>query len=122
MTSLRGNLRIASRVVPWVLKHKVIRTWAGVGCSTPDLMPYLGEASIPGLFIGMFPHMGMTGGPMMGQTLAQLVRGETVARDLTPFRPDRFEPAAASAGAGAGGAEVASAAQQADGYDTEVKA
>jgi sarcosine oxidase, subunit beta len=122
MTSLRGNLHIASRVVPWVLKHKVIRTWAGVGCSTPDLMPYLGEASVPGLFIGMFPHMGMTGGPLMGHTLAQLVRGETVARDLTPFRPDRFEPAAASAGAGAGGDVAASATQQADGHDTEVRA
>lgn len=108
MTSLRGNLRVASRVVPWVLGHKVIRTWAGVGCSTPDLMPYLGEAAVPGLFVGMFPHMGMTGGPLLGRTLAQLVRGERVERDLTPFRLDRF-PAAGAAG-------------QAGGHDTEVKA
>lgn len=116
MTSLRGNLRIAARVVPWVLNHKVIRTWAGVGCSTPDLMPYLGEAAVPGLFVGMFPHMGMTAGPLMGRTLAQLVRGEKVERDLTPFRLARFEPAAAEAGGtGTGGTGTG-------GHDMEVQA
>jgi glycine/D-amino acid oxidase-like deaminating enzyme len=89
--SMRGNLRVAQRVAPWIGSVNVIRAWAGVGNGTPDLLPLIGESPIaPGAFIAMFPHMGLTGGPLMGQVLAALVRGKDPGRDLTPFALDRF--------------------------------
>jgi glycine/D-amino acid oxidase-like deaminating enzyme len=69
----------------------VIRAWAGVGNGTPDLLPLIGESpAAPGAFIAMFPHMGLTGGPLMGQVMAALVQGKDPGRDLTPFALDRF--------------------------------
>ena len=89
--SMRGNLRVAQRVAPWIGSVNVIRAWAGVGNGTPDLLPLIGESpDSPGAFIAMFPHMGLTGGPLMGQVMAALVQGKGPGRDLTPFALDRF--------------------------------
>lgn len=89
--SMRGNLRVAQRVAPWIGSVNVIRAWAGVGNGTPDLLPLIGESpAAPGAFIAMFPHMGLTGGPLMGQVMAALVQGKDPGRDLTPFALDRF--------------------------------
>lgn len=89
--SLRGNLRVAQHVAPWIGSVSVIRAWAGVGNGTPDLLPVIGESpEAPGAFVAMFPHMGLTAGPLMGQVLAALVQGKDPGRDLTPFALDRF--------------------------------
>jgi glycine/D-amino acid oxidase-like deaminating enzyme len=89
--SMRGNLRVAQRVAPWIGSVNVIRAWAGVGNGTPDLLPLIGESpAAPGAFVAMFPHMGLTGGPLMGQVMAALVQGKDPGRDLTPFALDRF--------------------------------
>lgn len=89
--SLRDNLRVAVTVAPSIGRAQVFRTWAGIGNATPDLLPLLGEyESMPGVFIGMYPHMGLTAGPLMGRILADLTTGITPDRDLTPFSPTRF--------------------------------
>lgn len=89
--SMRRNLRVAQIVAPWIGSLNVIRAWAGVGNATPDLLPMIGESrSVPGAFVGMFPHMGLTAGPLMGALLAELVQGLEPGRDLAPFAPDRF--------------------------------
>jgi sarcosine oxidase subunit beta len=89
--SMRRNLQVARHVAPWLGSLDVIRAWAGVGNATPDLRPLIGESPVaPGAFVGMFPHMGLTAGPLMGQVLAALVRGENPGRDLTSFALDRF--------------------------------
>jgi sarcosine oxidase subunit beta len=89
--SVRANLRVAMKVVPAVAHAHLVRTWVGTGTGTPDLRPLIGEApSRRGLFFGMFPHMGMTAGPIMGRTLASLVRFGESDRDLTAFALDRF--------------------------------
>lgn len=96
--SMRSNLAVAMHVAPWIGSVQVIRAWAGVGNATPDLRPLIGESSAhPGAFVGMFPHMGLTAGPLMGQVLTALVEGREPGRDLTPFALDRF-PASSAAG------------------------
>lgn len=87
--SLRRNLAVAQRVVPAVGGLRMIRAWPGVGVGTPDLMPIIGDVG-RGVFVGVFPHMGFTAGPLMGQTLARLVLGVDVGLDLAPFDPSRF--------------------------------
>jgi sarcosine oxidase, subunit beta len=92
--SMRQNLRVAAHVAPWISSVRVIRAWAGVGNATPDLRPLIGEIpAAPGAFVGMFPHMGLTAGPLMGQVLAALVEGRDPGRELRSFALDRFSPA-----------------------------
>ncbi|EPR76192.1 putative ferredoxin containing dehydrogenase [Leifsonia rubra CMS 76R] len=89
--SLRDNLRVAMRVAPAIANAQVVRTWAGIGNATPDLLPIIGEyESAPGVFVGIYPHMGFTAGPLMGRILADLATGTAVDRDLHPFAPARF--------------------------------
>jgi sarcosine oxidase, subunit beta len=91
LSSTRGNLRIARQVAPWLADVKVVRAWAGVGNVTPDARPIIGEMpGVKGVFLGMIPHMGFTGGPLLGQVLSSLVTGNPVGRDLNPFSPVRF--------------------------------
>jgi sarcosine oxidase, subunit beta len=89
--SMRQNLRVAAEVAPWISSVLVIRAWAGIGNATPDLRPLIGQIpAAPGAFVGMFPHMGLTAGPLMGQVLAALVEDREPGRDLHSFAPDRF--------------------------------
>src|ERR1700727_2795800 len=89
--SMRQNLRVAATVAPWIGSVRVIRAWAGIGNATPDLRPLIGEIpAAPGAFVGMFPHMGLTAGPLLGQVLAALVEGRDPGRALHSFALDRF--------------------------------
>jgi sarcosine oxidase subunit beta len=89
--SLRKNLAIAVRIAPTISSVKLLRTWVGVGNGTPDQRPILGEVpSHPGVFVGIYPYMGFTASPLMGQTLAALAAGRDPGRDLTSFDPLRF--------------------------------
>lgn len=90
--SLRDNLRVALTVAPVIAGVQILRTWAGIGNATPDLLPLLGEyESAPRVFVGIYPHMGLTAGPLMGRLLADLVMGATIDRDLRSFAPNRFD-------------------------------
>jgi sarcosine oxidase, subunit beta len=89
--SMRQNLRLAAHVAPWIGSVRVIRAWAGVGNATPDLRPLIGAIpEVPGAFVGMFPHMGLTAGPLLGQVLAALAEGRDPGRELRSFALDRF--------------------------------
>lgn len=90
LDSMRQNIDVAARVAPWLAPLAIVRSWAGVGSVTPDLAPIIGESSTRGVFFGMFPHMGMTGGPLMGLTLAQLAQGHPTTVDIAPFTNARF--------------------------------
>ena len=83
-------MRIALRVVPSLAGVRLIRTWPGKGLATPDLGPIIGPLGPPGLVVGVYPHMGLTAGPLMGRVLARLALGLPEELDLQPFAPDRF--------------------------------
>ena len=84
-------MRVAIKVVPSISAIKIIRTWIGVGNGTPDHRPIIGEvAGYKGVFIGMFPGMGLTAGPLLGKTLAQLATGQLIDRNLEAFSISRF--------------------------------
>lgn len=89
--SLRSNLRVALKVVPSIAEVKLIRTWIGVGNETPDHRPIIDEIpGATGAFVGIFPAMGFSAGPLLGKTLAELVINKSTDRDLSEFRMDRF--------------------------------
>jgi glycine/D-amino acid oxidase-like deaminating enzyme len=88
--SLVSNMNVAMRVVPSLASVRLIRTWAGVGLATPDLAPIVGQLGPKGLFVGVFPHLGFTAGPLMGKVLAQLALDREPETDLRTFESDRF--------------------------------
>lgn len=88
--SLVGNVRAALRVVPSLGGARLFRTWAGTGLATPDLRPVIGAPGPPGLWAGVYPHMGLTAGPLLGRTLARLALDLPPEMDLEPFSPHRF--------------------------------
>jgi glycine/D-amino acid oxidase-like deaminating enzyme len=88
LASLRENLRVAQAVVPALAHARLLRTWAGYVNATPDWMPLIGEISrVPGLYVGVFPYMGFTAAPLLGQVLGDLALGRDPGRDLSPFTP-----------------------------------
>jgi glycine/D-amino acid oxidase-like deaminating enzyme len=89
--SLRDNLDVALHAVPSLAQALIVRSWAGIGNGTPDLRPIIGALPTDQRFqVGIFPHMGLTAGPLMGQILADLALERTPNIDLAPFRVDRF--------------------------------
>lgn len=89
---VRRNLAVARRVVPAVGGARLLRTWVGVNNGVPDEMPIVAalDAVAPGLVVGTFPYLGFSGGPIMGELLADLARGVEPRFDLAPFSPARF--------------------------------
>jgi glycine/D-amino acid oxidase-like deaminating enzyme len=89
--SLQSNLKVALKVCPSISKINLIRTWIGVGNGTPDHNPIIGMVpNTPGAYVGMYPYMGFTASPLMGQVLTELVVNGTSSVDLKPFSPQRF--------------------------------
>jgi sarcosine oxidase subunit beta len=88
--SLRANLALAESVVPALSQARLLRAWAGFVNGVEDWLPIIGEIeSVPGLYVGVFPFMGFTAGPLMGRVLADLVLDRS-RRDLSSFSPARF--------------------------------
>jgi glycine/D-amino acid oxidase-like deaminating enzyme len=89
--SLRANLAIAEAVVPALSEARLLRAWAGFVNGVEDWLPIIGEIeTVPGLYVGIFPWMGFTAGPLMGRVLADLVLDRPSEHDLAAFSPARF--------------------------------
>jgi glycine/D-amino acid oxidase-like deaminating enzyme len=84
--------RQALKMFP-TLKLEQVTQWAGDRPSFPDGLPALGLA--PGYDNAYFAfgngHFGITGGPVMGKVIAELVAGKAPSIDVTPYRPSRFK-------------------------------
>ena len=83
--------RQAKKMFP-ALELANVSQWAGDRPSFPDGLPALGPA--PGYDNAWFAfgngHFGITGGPVMGKYLAQIVAGKRPDIDVAPFSPARF--------------------------------
>jgi D-amino-acid dehydrogenase len=84
----------AQRMFPGVKLDKVTR-WTGNRPSLPDGLPVLGVA--PNYANAYFAfgnsHFGMSAGPVMGKTIAEIVAGRKPGIDITPFSATRFNGA-----------------------------
>jgi len=78
--------------LPTLREVPIAETWAGLIDVTPDLVPVMDEVpDMPGLFVGTgFSGHGFGFGPGAGETLANLVLGNSQRHDLTRFRFSRF--------------------------------
>jgi D-amino-acid dehydrogenase len=74
------------------LSDRITREWMGRRPSTPDSLPVIGRSPRLSRVIYAFGHhhLGMTLGPITGRIVAQLVRGNAIEVDLSPYRIERF--------------------------------
>lgn len=92
-SSLIGNLRLASHIVPRLARLRLLRTWAGVN-TTVDGQCVLGAApGLPGLFLAVPGDAGYTLGPLVGRLAAAALLGRDAGFDIAPFSAARFAQA-----------------------------
>ena len=86
-----GLIDLALSLAPKLADATVERTWAGLRPATADGLPYLGR--VPGITNAFVAAGHFRGGLQLSTGTAlvmnQLLRGETPAIDLAPFRLDR---------------------------------
>ncbi|MGE0717910.1 MAG: NAD(P)/FAD-dependent oxidoreductase [Alphaproteobacteria bacterium] len=84
-------LRQAAEMFPGI-RTDGYRTWMGFRPGTPDSVPFIGAApGVQGLFLDFgHGHTGLTGAPMSGRLLADLVAGRKPAIDPAAYSPTRF--------------------------------
>ncbi|MGE0751727.1 MAG: NAD(P)/FAD-dependent oxidoreductase [Variibacter sp.] len=115
LTPMRGGLRVAGTVefagldaAPnWDRAYRLIepvqralpglrydeaKPWMGHRPCLPDSLPMIGPVrSLPGVLAAFgHGHNGMTGGPVTGRIVSDLVAGRAPPIDIAPYRPERF--------------------------------
>jgi sarcosine oxidase subunit beta len=97
--SLGQIIERASLVLPAVAQAPVARVWGGLIAMTPDGLPVIERSpEIEGLAIAAgFSGHGFCLGPVTGQLICELVKGEEPSLPLGPFRRARFAGMTASA-------------------------
>jgi D-amino-acid dehydrogenase len=86
---LMANIHAAMPGLTW----RDTREWMGHRPAPSDSIPIIGAApNIKGAWLGFgHHHVGLTGGPMTGRLLAQLISGQRPNIDLAPYAPARFQ-------------------------------
>lgn len=89
LSSLRGNLGLAARLVPALRSLRVIRSWAGIN-PTVDLLSVIGELpGCPGVYVAVPGDAGYTLGPYCARLLVDSMQGRTPDFPLSKFAPGR---------------------------------
>jgi glycine oxidase len=83
--------RAALSLVPALTDARILEDWAGLRPGTPDALPILGSANVPGYYVatGHFRD-GILLTPVTARAMAQVLTGEKCSYDLRAFSPDRF--------------------------------
>lgn len=81
----------ARRIFPG-LGDGEVSVWMGCRPSIPDSLPVIGRCpAAPDVLLAFgHGHLGITGAPMTGRLVAEVLTGRPTAIDVTPYRPDRF--------------------------------
>jgi glycine/D-amino acid oxidase-like deaminating enzyme len=81
-------------VIPVLSDFTVKEVRHGLPARTPDMRPVLGELpQAKGCFIiGGDNECGVTRGPGLGRLLAECIMGGRASQDISPLRPDRWQP------------------------------
>src|SRR5262249_58790623 len=84
----------ATRLLPGLAGRDVLQTWAGLRPCAPDGLPVIGRSErVPAMVLATGHAMkGISLAPVTARLVTELVIGEPVSHDLTPFSPDRFRP------------------------------
>lgn len=89
--SLLHNMRVATAVVPGLADLQIVRCWAGLEGSTPDLLPLVGPLpGLPNAFLTACARGGFTLGPLLGRLLSELIVHGGPSMDIAAFDPGRF--------------------------------
>ena len=91
--SLRGNLALAARILPFLSRLRLLRIWAGPLAATPDEMPVIGEVpGWPGYFLAGGTYA-FTLAPLWARCLAALAEGREPPVPLAGLGPERLPSA-----------------------------
>jgi len=90
-TSIQGLHRAAARLVPAIGEARIIEAWAGLRPGSPDGLPILGPASLPGTYAatGHFRN-GILLAPITAALMSELIQGKTPRIEMNAFHPSRF--------------------------------
>jgi glycine/D-amino acid oxidase-like deaminating enzyme len=90
--NLRTGHAAATAALPMFKGAKMAHQWAGVIDVTPDALPVISPiAAIPGLFLSSgYSGHGFGIGPAAGRLTADMVLGRAQAKELEPYRFERF--------------------------------
>jgi D-amino-acid dehydrogenase len=74
------------------LRYDEAKEWMGHRPCLPDSLPMIGPVrALPGVLAAFgHGHNGMTGGPVTGRIVSDLVAGRAPPIDISPYRTDRF--------------------------------
>lgn len=82
---LQAALKDVLALAPGLGDVRVVRSYAGIRPKPFDGLPLLGEVpGHPGVFTAV-THSGVTLGPIIGQSLAELMSGRETTHDLAPY-------------------------------------
>ena len=89
--TIQRQHQAALELMPKLRDAKILEDWAGLRPGTPDGLPILGETQVPGYYVatGHFRD-GILLAPVTAQIMAQVLSGETLSQDISPFSPQRF--------------------------------
>lgn len=92
-TVIQNLLNLAAKYIPGLASAQIIESWAGLRPGTPDDLPILGAADIPGVFLatGHFRN-GILLAPVTATIMSALVMGRPAPFDLASFSPGRWQP------------------------------
>ena len=97
--SMRGSLDfiegLAAHVLelmPSLAKLRVLRQWAGLCDMTPDYSPIMGRTPVEGFVLDVgWGTYGFKAGPVSGETIAELIAGDSTPELIAGFSLDRFD-------------------------------
>jgi glycine oxidase len=88
---LQSLFQAAVELAPGLAQSRRHEAWAGLRPGTPDELPILGQTSTSGFYVATGHYRdGILLAPVTAKVMAELITGQHVSRDLSPFSPSRF--------------------------------